>query len=361
VQRVLRWLLRSATLPNQGPSRSTLRDVAAEAGVSLSTASRAARGAASVRPEVRRRVLDAIAALGYEPDTAARSMRTGQSRAAGFVVVDIGNPFFAAVCRGVESVLQAHDYSLLLVNSDGDPLREREAVSSLRARRVDGLILSVASERADYLPEVVRSVPAVLVDRELAGMPVDAVRSDHTTGMRAAIEHLVGLGHRRLAMLAASMEQYGTRARVEAFVAATANLGIAPEDAIVRTEVAGMTAARSVVRELLDAKSRPSAVIAASNDLIVASLEVMHDLGLEIPGDISYVSCEDFDVCRIHVPAVAVIRRDLFQLGQRAAELLIDRLHDTGRVEGRMTVELPTIFDPRGSTAPPRVASPPTR
>ena len=281
-------------------------------------------------------------------------MRTGLSHTAGFVVADIGNPYFAAVCRGVESILQSHDYSLLLVNSDGDLVREQQAIASLRTRRVDGLILSVASEQAPYLVELVRSVPAVLVDRVVPGTEADVVQSDHAAGMGAAMRHLVSLGHRRIAMLAASMDQFGTRGRVEACVTAAAKLGIPQDQLVIRTGVAGPVEARATVNGVLAARTPPTAIIAASYDLIVASVEVIHERGLDIPHEISFVSCEDFDLCRLHVPQLAVIKRDMFRLGSRAAELLVDRLHNPGELAVQSRVELPTRFLPRGSTAPPK-------
>lgn len=330
-----------------------MREVAAEAGVSLSTASRVARGAAGVDPAVRRRVIATIARLRYEPDAAARSIRTGQSRAVGFVVADIGNPYFATVCKGVESVLQEHGYSLLLVDSDGDPVREQVAVSSLLARRVDGLILSVASERAEYLPGAIRSLPTVLVDRRLDGISTSTVLSDHAPGVRAAVAHLVGLGHRRITMLAGHTDQYGTRARVEAFAKAATVHGVPDGGAVARTGVAGLAEAREVAREVLTAPNRPSAIVVASNDLLVATLETVHELAIELPTDLSFVACEDFDVCRLHRPPLAVIRRDVFEVGTRAAQLLVDVLRVPPPPGTEATIELPTAFVVRGSTGPP--------
>lgn len=299
-------------------------------------------------------MLDAITRLGYEPDAAARSIRTGHSRAAGFVVSDIGNPYFAAVCKGVESVLHEHGYSLLLVNSSGDPNRERAAIQSLRARRVDGLILSVAAEgAAAYLADVSRSVPTVLVDRAVDDAVADAVRSEHETGVRGSVEHLVSLGHRRIAILAAGLDQFGTRARIEAFATTARALGLGPDEATTHTGIIGRTAASSATRKLLQTEDRPTALVAASYDLLVAALESTHEMGLTIPGDISFVACEDFDVCRLHVPSLAVVSRNIFELGSRAASLLMDRLTDPGMLRKPVVVDLPTVFRPGESIGRP--------
>jgi LacI family transcriptional regulator len=331
--------------------RVTLRDVAAEASVSLSTASRVARGAANVRPAVRRRVLDAIDALGYQPDTAARSIRTGRSSVIGYVVADIANPFFAAVVKGAAATFEAGGYALLLASSGNDARTEELALRSLRARRADGLVLSVADEDAPYLGSYVRRIPSVLIDRELPGLPADVVRSDHASGIGDAVGHLARLGHRRLALLTGSGRQLAARARSEAFRAASAACGL-PADAVrIATADTGAAQSRALIAEILDVAEPPTGVIVASYELLVALLEGVRARGLDIPGDISIVACDDLDVCRVTTPPLDVVGRDLELLGREAASVLLTRLRGSAAAA---TTVLPTTFQPRGSSAVPR-------
>ena len=333
--------------------RLTLRHVAAQAGVSLSTASRVARGAPSVRPAVRRRVLEAIEALGYEPDTAARSIRTGQSHVIGYLVADIANPFFAAVVKGAAPSFEAEGYALVLASAGNDAGAEERVLRSLRARRVDGLVLSVADEEAPHLASLGRREPSVLLDREVAGLWADAVRSDHATGIGQAVGHLVALGHREIGFVGGSTRQYATRARADAFRVACSASGLTGAQERVVTEVIGPEASRRAVAELLSGDHRPTTLIVASYDLLVAALGELRSRGLHVPDDLSLVVCDDLDLCRLAVPPLDVIGRDLEELGREAARLLLERLE--GRAAGHpIVVRLPTAFVRRGSTAPPR-------
>ncbi len=196
----------------------TIREVAERAGVSVSTVSRVLNEYPFVSEETRRRVLETMQELEYRPDVAARSMRTGTSRAVGLVFSDISNPLFSAMAKGADSVLHAKGYSLVLANSQSDPEREAELLSALRQRRVDGLVIAVADERAPSLAERLSGFPAcVLVDRNVSGSRADSVCSEHAQGMAEALEHLARLGHRRVALIAGSQGQLGSRARVVAF------------------------------------------------------------------------------------------------------------------------------------------------
>jgi LacI family transcriptional regulator len=341
-------------------TRRTLRDVAEAAGVSLSTASRVSRGAASVRPEVRARVLDAIERLGYQPDRAARSIRTGRSGVVGYVVADVANPFFAAIVKGASAVLEPEGHALLLASSGYDPVVEERALRSLRAHRVDGLVLSVTDEQAPYLAAHVARVPSVAVDRLLAGA-VDVVRSDHAIGIGDAVRHLARLGHRRLVLLAGSDRQLGTRARIEAFRDAAAACGLAERETLVRSACPSGLAGRALAAEVL--ATAPTALLVASYDLLVAMLEELAARGLRIPDDVSFVACDDLDVCRIATPPLDVVRRDIELLGREAATLLLRRLR--GEVAGGPQASvLPTEFLARASSAPPsdiRVIPPTSR
>ncbi len=210
---------------------ATLHDVAREAGVSVSTVSRALNDQPFVRPEVRDRVLLASEALGYRPDVAARSMRTGTTGAVGFVVSDISNPLLASIAKAADLALSPRGYALMIANSANDPEHEAELISAFRQRRLDGLIIATADERAPGLGDRVAAFQAsVLLDREVPGSGADAVLSDHGAGLGEAIRHLAGLGHRRIALIAGTPAQRGSRVRIETYEAELERLRI-PHDA----------------------------------------------------------------------------------------------------------------------------------
>lgn len=320
--------------------------------MSIATVSRVLNGYPFVSDAVRRRVLDAVDALGYRPHASARSMRSGRSRAVGFVVSDISNPLFALIARGAESVLHPEGYSLVLANSDNEPSREAEAIAALHERRVDGLVIAVANERVSGLARELELFPAtVLVDREVKGSRADAVLSDHAAGMDAALDHLESLGHRRIALIAGSQRQRGGRARHAAFRAAHERLGLDLDPDLVRSGEHSRETGYAAARDLLTGDAPPTAAIAGNNQIVTGFLAVVRDLGLRIPGDVSLVACDDIDLTRLNDPPIDVIERDPLELGRAAARSVLARLSEPAAPPCR--VVLPTTFVVRGSTAAP--------
>lgn len=329
--------------------RPTIRDVASLAEVSVSTVSRVMNDYEFVDAETRKRVLAAMETLGYARDENARAMRTGRSRAVGFVVDDFSNPLFSAHAKAADEVLRASGYALILANSGFDLGREAEAVTALRQRRVEALLIALVSER-DCDPQKLlagfRSV--VLLDRDLGDFPVDAVWPDHAAGMRQGIDHLVELGHRRIALVAGKPDQRGSRVRAAAFSEHMHSLGLGSDPALLRTGVADRETGYLALTELLDLKHPPSAVIAGSNRLFVGIARAIRDRGLQIPKDISVVTCDDVDASALHQPPIDVIDRDALGMGRAAAELALARLADQNQPPRRRMIA--TTFSARGST-----------
>jgi LacI family transcriptional regulator, galactose operon repressor len=329
-------------------ARSTIRDVARIARVSVSTVSRVLNDHPYVTDETRRRVAEAMDELHYRPDVAARSMRTGATRAIGFVVADFSNPLFSAIAMGADSVLHPLGYSLVLANSVRDPEREAEVIAALRDRRVDGLLLSLADERTEGLRErlsAFRSV--VLLDRDVPGLDCDRVLTDHAAGIRAALDHLLALGHRRVAMIAGIEAQRGIRERLGAF---REGMGDLYDEQLLRTVDPLRASGHEAARELLELRDRPTALIAAHNQLFAGILSAVRELALRVPDDLSLVCCEDDDLTRLNVPPIDVVSRDMAALGEAAAGLLLARLKGNGPPR---EVTLPAHYEIRSSTAAP--------
>jgi LacI family transcriptional regulator len=332
---------------------TTLREVAEEAGVSVSTVSRALNDQPFVRTEVRDRVLIASAALGYRPDVAARSMRTGTTGAVGLIVSDISNPLFAAVARAADSMLSPLGYALMIANSANDPAHEAELMRAFRQRRLDGLILAAADESATGLSERMRDFNAsVLLDRDVPGTRSDAVLSDHEAGLADALRHLFSLGHRRVALIAGTTAQRGSRVRIRRYHEELEVMGLDFEpDLCIGEQMTIEDGYRSCCR-VLDLAKPPTAIIAANNQVFAGLFAAIRDRGIQVPRDLSIIACEETDLTALHNPPLDVVERDMGALGRSAAELLISRIGSPGR-EPR-TVVLPTVFHSRGSSAGPR-------
>ena len=182
---------------------STIRDVANLAGVALSSVSRVLSDHPDVSPKMRKKVKDAAKQLDYQPDLLAQSLRSGSTRTVGFVLRDISNPLFAVIARRCEQELRSLGYSMILVNSDGDAEIEAENLSLLRRRRVDGIIVSLESERAATTLEALARFggSVVLLDREVKGIAVGSVLCDPYSGVYAAVSDLIARGHRKISLI----------------------------------------------------------------------------------------------------------------------------------------------------------------
>ena len=210
---------------------STIKQVAARAGVSFTTVSHVVNRTRPVSDSARVRVERAIAELGYFPSAVARALKTSQTRIVGVIVPNITNPFFSELMRGIEDACERSHYSVFLCNGDDDPQRQGRALDTLLERRVDGLLLATPTGPAGPLARrlAAAKMKTVLVDRNWPGLAADRVRINHPAGARVAVEHLLALGHRRIACLAGPSSFAVSRARVAGWRKALARAGVKPE------------------------------------------------------------------------------------------------------------------------------------
>lgn len=329
-----------------------MREVAELAGVAISSVSRVLSKHPDVSVAMRTRVLDAVEQLGYEPDFVAQSLRRGRTLSVGFVVGDISNPVMAGIAHGAEGVLRAAGYSMLLMNSGGDPVQDQTHIRFFQSRRVDGMLLSLASEKNRATLELLTRirVPIVVLDREIpASIGASAVLSDHRTGMRAAVDHLLDLGHRRIALIGPSLDWRAGRERIGGMQDAIAARRIRDET-VTRPGSLLAEHGEAATLELFSLSKRPTAVIAAGNQLLVGTLRALARLRIRVGHDVALVTCDDFPLTELYSPPIATISRDIVGMGRSAAQLLHARLQQP---QERATILLPTTYLPRASASPP--------
>ena len=335
---------------------STLRDVAEAAGVHPATASRALNPATRglVNAETARRVIKVAESLGYRPNPIARGLKTAKSGSIGLVIPDLTNPLFPPIVRGIEEVLEAAGYSGLVVNTDNDPGRERIQIDSLRSRQVEGLIVATALLDHPLMDELAREgVKMVMVNRRPEGIDVPSITPDDATGIRLAVEHLAGLGHRRIAHLAGPGNTSTGVARARAFRAAVRDLGLDDDPTLVRdcgywTEEAGA----ECLRELLDSGAEFTAVVAGNDLIALGCYDVFAEREIACPDDMSVVGFNDMPFLDKLRPPLTTIAIPHHQIGTEAARLLLDAIAEPHRPA--RSVLLPLSLTVRGSTAPPR-------
>jgi LacI family transcriptional regulator len=334
--------------------RPTIHDVAREAGASIATVSRALNGGV-VSAAARGRIEAAVARLGYRRNDVARGLVTGRSGLVGVVLPDLIGPLYAHMARGIEDALDEHGMHAMLVTDHLEPDAERHAIELLRARQVDGLVLIGSRLEPADLREAAGSVPIAHVQRDGPDDDAPQVRLDDAAGVRAAVEHLVAAGHRRIAHLAGTRRD-GVERR-EAFLAALAEAGLEPGPIVDGgfTEEGGEAAAEVV----LDDRD-VTAVFCASDRMAVGLLHTAQRRGISVPDDLSVVGFDDLTWARYLCPPLTTVRQPGREMGRAAARLVLG---------GPFDPTVPTLWVAptlvvRASTAAPRSpdpAAPPRR
>lgn len=345
--------MKSVSLQAGTPRAATLQSIAEAAGVHRSTAARALDLAQAHRisPEVVQKVRAEAQRQGYRRDAIAASLRTGRSRLVGMVLPDLANPVFAPILEGVGAALAEEGYSMLVAEGGGDEARQVAIVEELIARRVDGLVLATV-RRADPVLTVCldAGVPTVLVNRAEDRLRAATVVSDDIGGMRLAVEHLAGLGHRRIGHLAGPETLSTGILRRKGFEAAMAAAGLDPS-AVAVAQGYSRTEGQAATAVLLDSAPGLTA-IAASNDLLAlgAYLELKRR-GLCCPRDLSIVGHNDMPLVDMVDPPLTTVRIAHAEMGEAAARLLLGRLADP---DSELTVALmPAELIMRASTGEP--------
>ncbi|MBN9514061.1 MAG: LacI family DNA-binding transcriptional regulator [Alphaproteobacteria bacterium] len=317
--------------------RITIRDVAQAAGVSLGSASRALNGGKHVSARIARDVAAAAKQLGYEPDFLARSLRTRSSGMIGCLVSDVANPLYAGTVQAAEARLRDAGYLLVIANTANEPARERAAAAEFRGRRLDGVLVAPGSDANNetWRGLVAGGSPVVILDRDAPDgdgddSPWPAVLVDHRGGAQAATRYLIGLGHRRIALLTPGARMRPGRERIAGFQAAFTEAGLDPAGAIVSTQESSMDFAHGDALALLGGSNRPTALIALGTRILAGALRAARDLNLSLPNDLSVLSVGDTDLAAVHAPAITALRWSLEDVGRAAAELLLQRLRGDG-------------------------------
>jgi LacI family transcriptional regulator len=332
----------------------TIRDVARVAEVAVGTVSRVLNNHPTVRPDARKRVLEAIGQLGYQPDAVAQSMRFGTTRTVALAIRDISIAGFGRFVKAAEQVLREAGYTLLLTNTDEDSRREIELLHTFAKRRVDGIIMTVSDETDEHLLRAMREmrVPIVLMDREVA-LDLDVVAIDHRGGARAATSHLIELGHRRIALLTGNGSMRPAHERVAGFEEAHRRAGLALDPRLVRR--GGFTAefGYEQTADLLDGVAPPTALFAGGMSMLSGVLQAIAERRLSIPRDLSIVAGADTDLAALAAPAITVVRWSNADEGRHAVRLLLDRIEGSYAADPRR-VKIPTELIHRASCGPPR-------
>ncbi len=306
------------------PGRPILADVAALAGVSLKTASRALNEEYGVAPATAERVLAAAREIGFRPNRLARSLAGGgPSAAVGLLIPEVADPWVAAVVGAIETVLAAHELQLITASHGNDPVRQQNLASALVERRVDGLIIMSAPGDASYLRADIRhGLIIVAMDRPIEGLDVDTVTADNETGAREAVNRLLAAGHRRVAAVVGDTRIWPLARRLDGYRQALEAAGLTVDDALIST-AHDTVQARVVMQALLELPDPPTAAFAGHHRVGRGVMRAMHDTGSSLDLAV-FDGVDDNDL--LVSPPLVVVGSGPDRVGQLAAELLVERL-----------------------------------
>lgn len=335
--------------------RTTLKDVADEVGVHVSTVSRALNPATRhfIRPEVADRVLEASARLNYRPNAAAYSLRTNRTRIVGIVIPDIANPVFPPIIRGIEEVLSQQGYMAILVNSEPRSPQHAPVVSALAARGVDGLIVASLERNDKTLRSVVdEGLAVVTVNRRAEGTDIPSVTNDDDMGMRLILEHLRTLGHQRVVNIAGPQNISTGKFRYDAFERHRAALAFdMSPDLVVFADALNETQGEKCAAAALDSAGHFTAIVAANDLLAVGAISLLRQRGIPCPDSISVTGFNDMPMVDRLEPALTTVRVQQSEVGRRAGRLLLDLLEGNAPKGRESHVVMPVELVVRASTA----------
>jgi LacI family transcriptional regulator len=326
---------------------ASIKEVARQAGVSLGTVSNVLNRPDMVSPATRRRVLDAIAALGYVRNDSARQLRAGRSRIVAIVVLDVSNPFFTDVARGAETVVEAADGMLIVCNSGEDAAQEQRHLDLLEEQRVQGLLVTPVTDgphpRLDRFIE--RGIPVVLVDRGAGHPSRCSVTVDDVRGGRLAVDHLLDKGHRHIAYVGGPFSIRQVAERHQGAIAALDERGVDAELTVAGTNSLSVAEGRRAAGELaaLPAAGRPTAIFCANDMLALGALQEIIARGLRVPQDVAIVGYDDIEFAAAAAVPLSSVRQPREQLGRSAAQLLLEEAGDGEHHQHRHVVFQPEL------------------
>lgn len=327
---------------------SNIRDVAALAGVSTATVSRALQHPDKVREETRKRVFEAVEKANFVPNANARSFRQQSNRTVILLVRDIGNPFYLEIFKGVEEAASEADYKVLMGDARDDAARVANHIELVRQRHADGLILMTGHfpaelrGRADLLP------PIVIASETVSGIDLPMVKVDNVKASAEAVRYLIEAGHRRIAHLAGPLPESLAEERLAGYRQAFSEAGLPVEPEWIVTGDYSIEAGRQSVRRLLAAKTPFTAIFAASDQMAIGAIGELRQNGISVPKDVSVIGFDDIIFANAFDPPLTTVRQPRREMGRRAMELMIERLNG-GR--SNSVIQLETELVIRGSVA----------
>ncbi|OBZ17846.1 LacI family DNA-binding transcriptional regulator [Bacillus sp. FJAT-26390] len=331
---------------------TTIYDVAKEAGVSIATVSNAINGKGKVSSKKRDEIFKVMERLQYQPSVIASALMGKKTYTIGLLIPDVSNPFFSEIARSVEDLAHSEGYSVIVCSTDNKDDRVEKYIRLLEQKSVDGILIGTGVENADILKQLAeKSLPIVMIAREAVAMPVHSVLTDDFKGGSIAAEHLLGCGHRSMAVLSENFKVTSSFERVRGFRFALFEAGIALDDASIISCNSSIKDGKRAAAALIRGENRPSAIFCCNDLLAIGALQAAKEAGVRVPEQLSIIGFDDTILSTVTNPALTTIAQPMDQMVKLAFDLLIRSVENTDEIKQRIVMQPELIV--RESTGSP--------
>jgi LacI family transcriptional regulator len=319
--------------------RVTIKDIANEAGVSITTVSRVLNNREDVNEKTREKVLKIIEKYNYNPNSVARSLVMNKTYTIGLIVPDISNPFFAEIARAVDDELRGYGYSVLVCNTDNKKQREKESIDLLRSKQVDSIIGSFSYDIYEEIFKLEREgIPVVQIDRFVKDSKAPAIIVDNTSSAYLATEYLIKKGHKKIVHIAGDLNTNTGYCRAEGYRMALEDNNIDFNEELFLQGDFGLRSAYLALKELLEKEASFTAVFASNDLMAIGAYEALREYGLKIPEDVSVFGHDNSLLSSLVKPGLSTMHQPIYKLGKKAARVVIDILKDNKYPEPRRII-----------------------
>ena len=337
--------------------KTSIKDIAREADVSISTVSHVINKSKNVSEETQKKVKNAIKRLNYRPSIIARSLRTRKTRTIGVMLPDIAQPFFAQVVRGMEQAAKERKYTLVLGCTFYDLVEEKKQIDSLIDQSIDGLIFFCGYDSYDHIKEAHDNhVPVVVVDREISDKSIPSVLIDNTLAMQSAVEYLIARGHNEIGYITFPFDNQTTiRRRYEGYINALKrnNIAVNPDYIVIDDSMRlnELLATYNIMKEKIESNMLPTAYAVLADFLAIGLIKAIKDFNYLVPDDISVIGFNNESICEFSDPPLTTVKQPKKLMGFAAVNLLLDIIE--GRDIREKNIVLPTTIIERETVGPP--------
>lgn len=326
-----------------------INEIAKHAGVSTATVSRTINDSGKVRPETAEKVWRVVQTMGYHPSSHAQALASGKSQLIGLIISDITNPFFPEIVRSFEEISLRNGFEVIVANTGYNSSRMAHTVRRMIQRKTEGVaVLTTEMEPALVEQLETQKIPVVFLDTGRTGMHASNIKVDYGMGIMEAVEHLVGLGHRRIGYIGGPVKYASARARRSAFLKCLQKYGLSMDDDLIQRGNFKIEGGEDAMERLLAMKGRPTAILAANDLSAIGALHAALHMGLKVPDDVSIVGFDDIDFCQLTQPPLTTIRLSRHVIAEKAFDALASIIQDKSKHGRQYKVETRLVI--RNST-----------